>query len=647
MNNFGFMKIACATPRLKVANPSFNCQQLKQVIEMAAENGANLLLAPELSISGYTCADLFFQDALLKSCLSALKELCAFTADYKIPVVVGLPLKNGNSLYNTAVVLYKGEILGVVPKTYIANHGEFQEKRWFASSMDAKETTVTLFGKTVPFGKILFRLNDVCTMGIEICEDLWATIPPSSIMALESANLILNLSASNEAVAKNEYRKELIKNQSARCLCAYAFVSSGAGESTTDLVFGGSAVISENGTILAEGERFLEKSTITYADIDLQKLNAERMANSSFLDSRRNFVENYRVVECEPVNTLDLQYFTRLYEETPFVPENAILRAERCDEILNIQAAGLAKRMSHTGLKKCVIGISGGLDSTLALLVAVKAAKRLELPMENIIGITMPGFGTTDRTYTNALKLMRALGVTVREISIKDACIGHLKDIGHDLNVHDVTYENAQARERTQILMDVANSMGALLVGTGDLSEAAMGWCTYNGDHMSMYGVNAGVPKTLVRYLVDYIATESTDEIKSILRDVLDTPVSPELLPPDENGNIVQKTEENIGPYELHDFFLYHFFRYGASPEKLAFLAIQAFGGRYDETTIQKWLKVFIKRFFISQFKRSCTPDAPKVGSVGLSPRGDWRMPSDADFTVWMENADKNSPERK
>lgn len=637
------MKIACATPELQVANTVFNCNQIKQMIEMAAQNGANLLLTPELSICGYTCADLLLQDALLEACLSALKELCVFSASYKMPVIVGVPLKNGDSLYNTAVVLYGGEILGVVPKAYIANYGEFYEKRWFASGSGASETTISLFGKTVPFGKLLFRLNHCCTMGIEICEDIWVTVPPSSYMALESANLILNLSASNDVVTKNEYRKELIKNQSARCMCAYAYVSSGVGESTTDLVFGGSALVAENGTILAEGERFAQKSTIAYADVDLQKLLAQRASNSSFTDNRRTCAKEYRLIECAPVPTLDLQYFTRLYAPMPFVPNHPVLRAQRCEEIFQIQACGLAKRLSHTGLKRCVVGISGGLDSTLALLVCVKAAERLKLPAANIIGITMPGFGTTDRTYTNALKLMHALGVTVREISIKEACIGHLKDIGHDPEVHDVTYENAQARERTQILMDVANASAALLVGTGDLSEAAMGWCTYNGDHMSMYGVNAGVPKTLVRYLVDYIAGQSTAEIQSVLRDVLDTPVSPELLPPDKNGNIAQKTEENIGPYELHDFFLYHFFRYGAKPQKIAFLAAQAFAGRYDEAQIDQWLKIFIRRFFNSQFKRSCTPDAPKVGSVSLSPRGDWRMPSDADYTVWMENENDKS----
>lgn len=640
MNDFGFMKIACATPELRVADVDFNCRQIKQTIEMAAHSGANLLLLPELSVCGYTCADLFFQDALLRACMDGLKTLCSFTASYNMPVVVGAPLRNGDCLYNAAVVLYKGEILGVVPKMYLANYGEFYEKRWFADGHGATETTISLLGKTIPFGRLLFRLNDCCTMGIEVCEDLWVTIPPSSQMALESANLILNLSASNDVIAKNVYRKELIKNQSARCICAYAYVSSGTGESTTDLVFGGSALIAENGTILAEGERFSQQSVITYADIDLQKLHAQRNANLTFTDNRRALATAYRVIDCAPVPMMDLQYFSRIYAPLPFVPVNAVLRAQRCEEILNIQAAGLVKRLRHIGAERCVVGISGGLDSTLALLVCVKAASILKLPASNILGITMPGFGTTDRTYTNALKLMHALGVTVREISIKDACTGHLQDIGHDLQTHDVTYENAQARERTQILMDVANSTSALLVGTGDLSEAAMGWCTYNGDHMSMYGVNAGVPKTLVRHLVTYIADQSSGEAQAVLRDVLDTPVSPELLPPDEKGQIAQKTEENIGPYALHDFFLYHFFRYGPTPDKLAFLAGQAFAGEYTPAQIRKWLAVFIKRFFSSQFKRSCTPDAPKVGSVSLSPRGDWRMPSDAEFTVWMENAE-------
>ena len=638
MNNFGFMKIACATPKIRVANPKFNSEQIKMAIEMAAQNGANLLLSPELSISGYTCADLFFQDTLLDACLTALSDIRDFTASYSMPVVVGLPLKNGNALYNSAAILYKGEILGVVPKAYAANYGEFNEKRWFASGVGATETEISLFCKKVPFGKLLFKLNSLCTMGVEICEDLWVTVPPSSIMALNSANLILNLSASNEAVSKDEYRRELVKNQSARCICAYAFVSSGVGESTTDLVFGGSSIIAENGKVLCEGKRFLQESTISYADIDLQRLNTTRNANASFADNARNFETDYRIIECEPVSMLDTQYFTRQYEALPFIPSDEKMLAERCEEILNIQATGLAKRLSHTGLKKTVVGISGGLDSTLALLVCVKAMRLLDLPLENIIGITMPGFGTTDRTYTNAIKMMQALGVTIREISIKDTCLSHFKDIGHNPMVKDITYENAQARERTQILMDVANALGALQIGTGDLSEAAMGWCTYNGDHMSMYGVNAGIPKTLVRHLVDHIANKETGVLQVVLKDILDTPVSPELLPPDENGNIAQKTEDNIGPYELHDFFLYHFFRYGAKPEKLVFLAKQAFGGRYNEEVIRKWLKVFLKRFFNSQFKRSCTPDAPKVGSVNLSPRGDWRMPSDADFSIWEKD---------
>ena len=640
MNDFGFMKIACAVPELRVADVPFNCRKIRETVEMASQNGANLLLFPELSLCGYTCADLFFQDALLRACLEGLQGLCSFTAAYPMPVVVGVPLKNGDCLYNAAAVLYRSEILGVVPKSYIANYGEFAEKRWFAAGAEAEEETIRLFGREVPFGRLLFRLNESCTMGIEICEDLWVTVPPSSFMALESANLILNPSASSEAVDKNTYRKDLVKNQSARCMCAYAYVSSGTGESSTDLVFGGSALVAENGTVLAEGERFAQAGSITYAVVDLQKLRAQRGANLTFYDSRRTFSPMYRVINCAPVPMLDLQYFSRLYPSLPFVPANTAQLAQNCAEALEIQAAGLAKRLRHTGLQKCVVGISGGLDSTLALLVCVQAAKMLQLPAANILGITMPGFGTTGRTYSNAVKLMRALGVTIREIDIKNACTGHLKDIGHDLQTHDVTYENAQARERTQILMDVANASGALLVGTGDLSEAAMGWCTYNGDHMSMYGVNAGVPKTLVRHLVDYLAVQNPGEIQDVLRDILDTPVSPELLPPDANGNIAQKTEDNIGPYALHDFFLYHFFRYGPTPEKLVFLAAQAFAGTYTEGQIRKWLAVFLKRFFSSQFKRSCTPDAPKVGSVSLSPRGDWHMPSDAECTVWMENAE-------
>ena len=592
-----------------------------------------LLVTPELSVTGYTCADLFFSSALIKSANEALGEIVEATKGKEMAVLVGMPAAVRNKLYNCAVVIKDGRILGAVPKKNLANYNEFYEKRWFASGNDISSVeTISLAGSQCPVGDMLFDLGGGALLGVELCEDMWVPVPPSSTLALQGAVITANLSASDEYVSKAQYRQSLVQNQSARTISGYIYAGASVTESTTDLVFSGATMICENGTMLAEGERFCRETVITCADIDIEKLCAERRHNMSF----ENQPCTLPVVDCSVKNdTNDLAY--RFVDPHPFVPASDEKRRERCREIFSIQASGLAKRLEHVGSKGCVIGISGGLDSTLALLVAVKAMEMIGKPTEDIIGVTMPGFGTTDRTYTNAVKLVNELGATLREIDIKAACLQHMKDIGHDPDIKDITYENTQARERTQILFDLANKTGCLLVGTGDLSELAMGWCTYNGDHMSMYGVNASVPKTLVRYLVDYVAGESRKEVADLLYDVLDTPVSPELLPPDENGKIAQKTEENIGPYELHDFFLYNFVRFGFDREKLSMLAVKAFNGKYDSAVVERWLNEFLRRFFISQFKRSCIPDSPKVGSVSLSPRGDWRMPSDASFSEFLK----------
>ena len=630
--NYGFFRVAAASLKLKVANPSYNKEEIKRAIDKAVSEEVRLLVTPELSITGYTCADLFFTKALQQSAGEALEDIAVYTQGKNIAVVVGLPVAFYNSLYNCAVVLMNGEILGIVPKTHIANYNEFYEKRWFASGKQFEACQgISLYGLETKIGNQIFDLGGGVVLGIEICEDLWVPNPPSSKLIQHGANIIVNLSASDEYVSKAEYRRDLIANQSARCICGYVYAGASVYESTTDLVFSGATLIAENGSMLAEGERFSRDNVITIADIDVEKLNSLRLNNMSFENSSDGIGFSKHSIDNK---NNDLKY--RFVDPHPFVPADDEKRKERCREIFSIQAAGLAKRIEHVGSSGAVIGISGGLDSTLALLVAVEAMKLLGKNNSDILGITMPGFGTTDRTYNNAIDLMKCLGVTVKEISIKDACIQHMKDIEHDADIKDITYENTQARERTQILFDMANKHGKLLVGTGDLSELAMGWCTYNGDHMSMYGVNASVPKTLVRYLVEYVAGISEKKTADILYDVLDTPVSPELLPPDENGKIAQKTEENIGPYELHDFFLYHFVRFGFSREKLQLLAEKAFNGKYESEEISNWLGVFLKRFFVSQFKRSCIPDSPKVGSVSLSPRGDWRMPSDASFADYL-----------
>ena len=630
--NYGFFRVAAASLKLKVANPSYNKEEIKKAIDKAVSEDVRLLVTPELSITGYTCADLFFTKALQQSAGEALKDIVEYSKGKNIAVVVGLPVAFYNSLYNCAVVLMNGGILGIVPKMHIANYNEFYEKRWFASGKQFEACQgINLYGFETKIGNQIFDLGGGAVFGIEICEDLWVPNPPSSKLVQHGANIIVNLSASDEYVSKAEYRRDLIANQSARCICGYVYAGASVYESTTDLVFSGATLVAENGSMLAEGERFSRDNVITIADIDVEKLNSLRLNNMSFENSSDGIGFSKHSIDNK---NNDLKY--RFVDSHPFVPADDEKRKERCREIFSIQAAGLAKRIEHVGSSGAVIGISGGLDSTLALLVAVAAMKLLGKNNSDILGITMPGFGTTDRTYNNAIDLMKCLGVTVKEISIKNACIQHMKDIEHDADIKDITYENTQARERTQILFDMANKHGKLLVGTGDLSELAMGWCTYNGDHMSMYGVNASVPKTLVRYLVEYVAGISEKKTADILYDVLDTPVSPELLPPDENGKIAQKTEENIGPYELHDFFLYHFVRFGFSKEKLQLLAEKAFNRKYESEEISKWLGVFLKRFFISQFKRSCIPDSSKVGSVSLSPRGDWRMPSDASFADYL-----------
>ena len=638
---YGFVRCASAVPKLRVADCKYNTGEIIKLISAAAQKDVELLVFPELCITGYTCSDLFFQSSLLTAAEESLSAIAEASRGKNIVAVVGLPINIGNSLYNCSVAIYDGDILGAVPKTYIPNYGEYYEKRWFKSGKGLKGG-IALCGQSVPIGtNLLFAAEGIenFTFGIEICEDLWAAIPPSSRLALAGAAIIVNTSASNELATKNEYRTSLVANQSARCICGYVYSSAGIGESTQDMVFSGHSLICENGSLLIEGDRFSLDSSLIMADIDTELLVNDRRKNTSFSEGC-SFDPEIISFGMYERNKDDLERFIR---PQPFVPGDDRELNSRCSDIFNIQAAGLVKRISHTKAKSLVIGISGGLDSTLALLVAVKACDYLDMGRKSVIGVTMPGFGTTDRTYNNAISLMGALGVTIREIPIAKATTQHFSDIGHDPDVHDVTYENSQARERTQILMDLANKENGLVVGTGDLSELALGWATYNGDHMSMYGVNSGVPKTLVRMLIKWtVRFGSLDSITTkILKDILDTPVSPELLPPDENDNINQKTEDIVGPYELHDFFLYYVVRCGFTPAKIYFLAKNAFSGVYDETTILKWLKNFYRRFFAQQFKRSCLPDGPKVGTISLSPRGDWRMPSDASARLWLEELDK------
>ena len=633
----GFVRVGAVVPKLKVADTEFNCNEIIKQIEVASNNKIQIAVFPELCVTGYTCQDLFEQDTLLEEAEKALNKILDYTNNLDIICIIGMPIKAENQLFNTAVVIQKGKILGIVPKTFIPNYGEFYEKRWFASSKNANKKEIEILDQKVPFGiDLLFKdkeNNEIC-FGIEICEDIWAVEPPSNKLALLGANIIFNLSASNEVIGKKEYRRELVKMQSAKTISGYVYCSSGVNESTSDVVFSGESMIFENGSCLTNNQRFDFESNMIFTEIDTKRLANDRRKNISFMGNPVDL--EYREIK---INIPDnIENLTREYSKTPFVPEDKIKISEICEEILNIQSYGLAKRLLHTNINKTIIGISGGLDSALAFLVIIKAYEVLNLPKENIIAITMPGFGTTSRTHKNSIKLINEYGATFREINITKSSLQHFEDIGHDKKMKDITYENAQARERTKILMDIANEENGIVVGTGDLSELALGWCTYNGDHMSMYSVNASIPKTLVEYIIKWVADNSKEEYKNIINDILDTPISPELLPPDENGNIEQKTEEQVGPYILHDFFLYHFLRYGAEPKKIYILACKTFKNDFKKEDIKHWLQVFIKRFFTQQFKRNCMPDGPKVGTVSLSPRGDLRMPSDASYNIWLNN---------
>ena len=642
----GFIKVAAALPSVKVADCSYNVQQIESLIAMAEGKGVEVIVFPELCITGYTCQDLFKQTLLLEQAETSVLMLLDFTRKLDIISIVGVPVVVGDLLLNCAAVIQKGDLLGLVPKTYLPNYSEFYEKRWFASSQDLQPSEIRFAGNKIVVTPqpTLFRTCDGAMFGVEICEDVWAPVPPSCNLALSGADIIFNLSASDELIGKHDYLKGLLAQQSARMISGYVYSGCGFGESTQDVVYGGNAIAYENGQLLAESERFALDSQLIITQIDVEKIRNERRTNSTYINAQRG--HDSRIVNAHTVMPRDFELI-RDVDPHPFIPKTDDME-KSCDEIFSIQVAGLAKRLVHTGCKTVVVGISGGLDSTLALLVCVRTFDKLQLSRKGIVGVTMPGFGTTDRTYNNAVNLMKSLGITLREISIADAVKQHFNDIGHDINVHDVTYENSQARERTQILMDLSNQLGALVIGTGDLSELALGWATYNGDHMSMYGVNAGVPKTLIKYLVKFVAmSEDSDETRSILLDIIDTPISPELIPADEAGNITQKTEDLVGPYELHDFFLYHIIRFGYRPSKIFMLARKAFDGSnpeapfYDDETIKKWLTIFLRRFFNQQFKRSCLPDGPKVGSVSLSPRGDWRMPSDASSALWLKECEQ------
>lgn len=636
---YGFVKVASAVPTVKVADCRHNAGQMAEMIADAANQNVEIIIFPELSITGYTCGDLFAQSVLLEEAEKSLEWLVAETQSLPVISIVGIPHPHNGSLINAAVVFQSGKILGVVPKTFLPNYKEFYEKRWFASALQTPECVTSICGQRVPMQRDMLFATGNTTFGVEICEDLWSTIPPSSFLSLEGAEIVFNMSADNDCVGKHSYLRNLVKQQSARCIAGYVFTSCGFGESTTDVVFAGTSIICDNGSTIAEGERFAMDRRMTVGEIDVESIRNDRRVNTTFAESRGLHSRQAVTINALPQTPSALN-LTRTVNPLPFVPSGSKLDS-CCEEIFAIQSTGLAQRFAHTYAETAVIGISGGLDSTLALLVAVNTFDKLHKDRKNIIGVTMPGFGTTDRTYTNALCLMKSLGVTIREISIKDSCIQHFNDIGHDINVHDVTYENSQARERTQLLMDIANQRNGMVIGTGDLSELALGWATYNGDHMSMYGVNASVPKTLVKHLVAWIANRLDDETaKTTLLDIVDTPISPELIPADKNGNIKQKTEDIVGPYELHDFFLYNLLRHGFSPKKIFALAQIAFDGEFDNATIKKWLTTFCRRFFNQQFKRSCLPDGPKIG-LSLSPRGDWRMPSDATSRLWLDECEK------
>lgn len=643
MKNYGYVRVGAAVPKIEVANCSYNIDSIYELIMEAEKNNVSVLTFPELCVTGYTCADLFYQEILIDECEKSIQELLDKTKHVDMLIILGAPVKVNFKLYNCAVAIYKGKILCIVPKVFIPNYGEFYEKRWFSAADEIGRISVNYCSQdTFISTNVLIQhesIKDLC-VGIEICEDLWSPIAPSAFQALAGASIILNLSASNDYVGKSENRKQIIKSQSSKCICAYVYVSAGFGESSTDLVFSGHSMIYENGDLLAENEKYSLDSQLIFTEIDLEKLSAYRQRNTTYADCQSKYDNDYEKVYFN-ANT-DIESLTVNIDKYPFIPKNENEISKRCSEIFNIQINGLAKRILHTKSKSMVLGISGGLDSTLALLVCAKTCDKLGLDRKMIKAVTMPGFGTTDRTYNNAVKMIDKVGADFREINIRNSVIQHFIDIGHDENNHDVIYENSQARERTQILMDVANQENGLVIGTGDLSELALGWATYNGDHMSMYGLNSSIPKTLIRYIIKWAADyEFKNDIKSILYDVLDTPVSPELLPPDSDGKISQKTEELVGPYELHDFFLYNVIRFGYKPSKIFFLANIAFENDYNTDLIYKWLKNFYVRFFSQQFKRSCLPDGPKVGTVCVSPRGDLRMPSDAAVKMWIDDLEK------
>lgn len=641
LRELGMIRVAAVSPALKVADIEFNLAAIEEATINAANQGVQLIVFPELALTGYTCGDLFYQQSLLEQVREGLNSLTALSEQTGMILIVGAPVRQSGRLFNAAVVMSHGRICGVVPKTYLPNTQEFYEERWFSSSQDMVDDQLAWLDEAPPFGTdLLFDIDGMpdCLFGVEICEDAWVASPPSGAMAAAGATLLINLSASPEILGKCTYRRALVEGQSARCLAAYIYASAGPGESSTDLVFSGHSLVAEYGQVLSETERFNFSTQMAIADIDIQRLVHERLRNNSYASSQAD--QDFLLVPVE-VTISEAEKLLRPIHKTPFVPSADSERAARCEEIFAIQTTGLMKRLQHTGSQKAVIGISGGLDSTLALLVTVKAFDRLGWSRDDILAVTMPGFGTTQRTKGNAEALAEELGVRLRTISIDAAVHQHFSDIGQDPERHDITYENSQARERTQILMDLANQVGGLVIGTGDLSELALGWATYNGDHMSMYGVNASVPKTLVRYLIEWCAdAEFSGRSSEVLHDVCRTPVSPELLPPDEDGDISQRTEEHLGPYELHDFFLFHVVRNQFAPRKITELACRAFADDYTRADILKWLRVFYARFFAQQFKRSCLPDGPKVGTVSLSPRGDWRMPSDASAALWLAELD-------
>ena len=645
---YDFIRAASIVPKLEVGNTEFNTDEILKGIKKAEKADADIAVFPELAVTGYTCADLFFQQKLIRAIKCAVARICE--EKFTLTAIVGAPLEISGQLYNAALIICGGRIRGIVPKTFLPNYNEFYEKRWFSESTDLKRKTVKSRelglkdDYEIPVGRdLIFNIADEVRFGVEVCEDLWTAIPPSGFLAVGGAELIVNLSASNETISKRRYRRELVAQQSARCIAGYIYTSSGEGESTTDLVFSGHTVIAENGTVIAENEASADGDYMIVQDIDCGKIKADRLKIKTFKDCAAAYGadESFREIDID----MPIRGDGTLYDikKLPFVPTVKRDRLERCMDIFSMQVAGLKKRLKVTGCKP-VIGVSGGLDSTLAILVAAKTVKELGKDASEVIGITMPCFGTSERTHDNSWELMKTLGITAKEINIKEACRLHFKDIGHDGKTLDLTYENVQARERTQVLMDYAGKVGGLVVGTGDLSELALGWCTYNADHMSMYGVNAGVPKTLVRWMIDSIAKSNIfPESTAVLEDILDTPISPELLPPDESGKIAQETESIVGPYALHDFFLYYAVRYGYEPEKIYYMAKRAFKNEFSPEFILKWLKVFYRRFFTQQFKRSCLPDGMKIGSICLSPRGDWRMPSDASFKLWLDALEKET----